>query len=72
MLDLIGIPLWLGAVPPIAALLCIVLWRTHPQLRRHEAYRLALIASISLTALEAILAAVFLFVLVLFSGSRVE
>ena len=69
MLDMLGVPLWLAALPPTVALVGVVLWRTRPQVRRHEGYRLALIASVSLTALEVIIAALFLFVLVLFSRS---
>jgi len=69
VLDVLGIPIWLAAIPPVVALLSVALWSTRPQLRRNEGYRLALIASVSLAALEAILAMLFLFVLVLFSQS---
>ena len=66
---MLGIPLWLAALPPVVALVGVVLWWTRPQLRRNEGYRLAVVASVSLTALEVIVAALFLFVLVLFSRS---
>ena len=66
---MLGIPLWLAALPPVVGLVGVILWRTRPQLRRNEDYRLAVIASVSLTALELIVTAVFLFVLVLFSRS---
>jgi hypothetical protein len=69
MLDMVGIPLWLAALPPVAAVVCVVLWWMRPALRRNEGYRLVMIASVSLTALEAILAALFLFVVVLFTQS---
>ncbi len=66
---MLGIPLWLAALPPVVALVGVVPWWTRPQLRRNEGYRLAVVASVSLTALEVIVAALFLFVLVLFSRS---
>ena len=67
--EIVGIPLWLAALPPLVATVAVLLWWTRPQLRRNEGYRLALTASVSLTAVEAILAALFLFALVLFSRS---
>jgi hypothetical protein len=69
VLDLLGIPIWLAAIPPLVALISVALWWARPRIRRNEGYRLAFIASVSLTALEAILAVLFLFVLVLFSQS---
>jgi hypothetical protein len=69
VLDVLGIPIWLAAIPPVVALLSVALWWTRPPIRRNEGYRLALIASVSLTALETILAVLFLLVLVLFSQS---
>jgi len=69
MAHMVGIPVWLAALPPVVALAGVALWWTRPQLRRNEGYRLVLTASVSLAAVEAILVALFLFVLVLFSQS---
>lgn len=69
MVDMLGILLWLAALPPVVAVAGVILWRTRPQLRRNEGYRLALIASVSLTAIEAIIAGLFLFMLIVFSRS---
>jgi len=65
----LGIHGLLLVIPPIAALLGVLFWYARPRLRRNEVYRLTLSTSVSLAALEAIVAALFLFVLVLFSRS---
>jgi len=69
MQEIIGTPLWLVALPPLVAGFAMVAWWGAPQLRRSASYRALLITSVSLTAVEVMLAALFLFVLVLFSAS---
>jgi hypothetical protein len=66
---IVGVPLWLVAVPPLVASAAVVAWWGAPQLRRNAGYRAVLITSVSLTAIEFMLGALFLFVLVLFSAS---
>jgi hypothetical protein len=69
MQEIVGVPLWLAAAPPLVAGAAIVGWWGAPQLRRNAGYRAVLIASVSLTAIEVMLGALFLVVLVLFSAS---
>ena len=65
-MDDVGLASGLPALPPIVAGVTVILWWARPQLRRNVGYRLALIASVSLTALEGMLLAVFAVVLFFF------
>jgi hypothetical protein len=69
MQEIVGVPLWLVAAPPLVAAIAIVAWWGAPQVRRNVGYRALLITSVSVTAVEVMLGALFFFVLVLFSRS---
>ena len=69
MLDIAGVPIWLVAAPPLVAGSAIVTWWAAPHLRRNASYRALLVTSVSLAAVEVMLAGLFLFVLVLFAAS---
>ena len=64
-----GLPIWVAVIPPLAAAVAVVGWLAAPRLRRVGAFRGVLIVAVGLTALEAMVGALLLGFLVLFSLS---
>jgi ATP/ADP translocase len=66
---MLGGPIWLLAIPPLVALVSVLVYVTVPRYRRHPALRGALIVSVGLTALEVMLGGLLFAFLVLWSAS---
>jgi hypothetical protein len=69
MLDMLGTPIWVMAVPPLVAFVTVLTYVLAPRRRRDPGLRSVLIVSVALTALEGMILALLFGFLVLFSTS---
>jgi hypothetical protein len=66
---MIGAPIWLLAIPPLVASVSVVAYAASPRRRREPGLRSVLIASVALTAIEAMLLALMFGFLLLWAAS---
>jgi hypothetical protein len=69
MLDMLGTPVWVIAIPPLVAFVAVLTYVLAPHRRRDTGLRSVLIVSVAFTALEAMVLALLFSFLVLFSIS---
>ncbi len=67
--DVLGVPVWLIVLPPLVALIAVIVWLAVPSLRRNLGLRIALILSVGIAGIEAMIIILVIVMLALFSAS---